>query len=144
MPGTKKRPNLFLAKEAKEEEQQKKKRPKTLSLVPDELDTTDAESGDEYPQFKKSLIIAEGNQDSQPSFDSTPLTPPPEHQPQQSLQDEDPSLQEGELLLDGDVVLPPPNPIDVLKLSADAPIEKRGDLTVLKLGEKTTIHVVKG
>lgn len=138
MPGTKKRPNLFLVKEAKEEEPQSKKRPKTLSLVSDELDSTDAESGDEYPQFKKSLLIAEENQDSQPAFDSTPLTPPPEHQPQQNLQEGEPDPEEG------DVVLPPPNPIDLLKLSAEAPIEKRGDLTVLKLGEKTTIHVVKG
>ena len=138
MPGTKKRPNLFLAKEAKEEEeQQKKKKLKTLSLVPDELDTTDGESGDEFPEYKKPLVISERIQDSQPSFDSTLLTSSTEHQPEQLVQDE-------HLALEGDGILPPPNPIDLLKLSSEAPIEKRGDLTVLKLGEKTTIHVVKG
>jgi hypothetical protein len=131
MPGgTLKRPNLFVATQAKEGNSKKPRKLRSQDST-DELDSDSepemvmdlAKKGAKTPQ-QNPIIPSTSTQD--PII--PPLTPPPE----EYVVPEDASVR------------PLQKPADLFDLNGGPPIEKRADIVILTLSDKTTIHVLKG
>jgi hypothetical protein len=130
MPGgTLKRPNLFVATQAKEGNC---KKPKKLRSQ----DSTDELDSDSEPEMvmdlpKKGAKMPQQNA-SIPSTSKEPIIPPLTPPPEEYVVPEDASVR------------PLQKPADLFDLSGGPPIEKRADIIILTLSDKATIHVLKG
>lgn len=123
MPGgTKKRPNLFVAAEAKEE--------KKLKLIDseEELDSDSSSS----PVIDLRCNEKMKRSEEEPTQHQTIMSPiPPLELEEYTIPDEA-------------SIRPLQKAADVMDLTGAAPIEKRQDIIIFTLSDKATMHVLKG